>query len=336
MDQNTSTIAELRAEQVDQISDNLPRPSCHPASLDASAADSSSSSPLSQRLHCVMEGLKELFNELEPEQLVFVLPKMEKLMERANETKGLDFRELDQFLQYSAPSSGGVSHPPAISPRPPNQHPPSSTEPSPTVSSSPLSDPSQNQQPQSQPHPQPQPQSIPSTSAVSIPRAVPNTPALGHGVGLIRLLQFSGFLANESKQKLQLCWWNDLIREYFSPKAVMRFTLWKDSQRNEAKPFEIGVPILPRFFLATTQSGVKSMTLTLDGARERLFAYGHAVVECVSAIWTYRYTNGYIVTLRGPLTVHVLLTASPPPGPAGSTQTSASKGGNKLVDHDIN
>ncbi|KAF5346969.1 hypothetical protein D9758_010124 [Tetrapyrgos nigripes] len=103
MDQNTSTIAELRAEQVDQISDNLPRPSYHLASLHMSAsADSSSSSPLSQRLHWVMEGLKKLFNELvEPEQLVFVLPKMEKLMERANETKGLDFREFDQFLQDS-------------------------------------------------------------------------------------------------------------------------------------------------------------------------------------------------------------------------------------------
>ncbi|KAF5346970.1 hypothetical protein D9758_010125 [Tetrapyrgos nigripes] len=102
MDQNTSTIAELRAEQVDQISDNLPRPSYHLASLHMSAsADSSSSSPLSQRLHWVMEGLKKLFNELEPKQLVFVLPKMEKLMERANETKGLDFREFDQFLQDS-------------------------------------------------------------------------------------------------------------------------------------------------------------------------------------------------------------------------------------------
>lgn len=30
---------------------------------------------------------------------------------------------------------------------------------------------------------------------------------------------------------------------------------------------EITVPILPRFLLVTTQSGVKSMTLTLDGAR---------------------------------------------------------------------
>jgi len=49
------------------------------------------------------------------------------------------------------------------------------------------------------------------------------------------------------------------------------------------------------------------MTLSLDGARERLLSQHHAVVECVAAVWTYRYTNGYTVTLRGPLTVHVLL-----------------------------
>lgn len=49
------------------------------------------------------------------------------------------------------------------------------------------------------------------------------------------------------------------------------------------------------------------MTLSLDGARERLIAQHHAVVECVSAVWTYKYNNGYTVTLRGPLTVHVII-----------------------------
>ncbi|KAF5371612.1 hypothetical protein D9758_003491 [Tetrapyrgos nigripes] len=103
MDQNTPTIAaELRPEQIDQILDNLPRPSYHLASLDASAdVDLSSSSPLPQRVHWAMERLKKLFSELEPEQLVFVLPKMRKLMERAKQNKGLDFPEFDQFLRYS-------------------------------------------------------------------------------------------------------------------------------------------------------------------------------------------------------------------------------------------
>jgi LIM-domain binding protein len=68
---------------------------------------------------------------------------------------------------------------------------------------------------------------------------------------------------------------------------------------------EVGTPVLPRFFLVTSQSGVKSMTLSLDGARERVIGPNHAVVQCVSAMWTYRYHNGYTVTLRGPFTAHV-------------------------------
>ncbi|SJL01435.1 uncharacterized protein ARMOST_04757 [Armillaria ostoyae] len=139
------------------------------------------------------------------------------------------------------------------------------------------------------------------------------TTALGSGQGLTRLLQFSGNLSNENKTKLQLSWWNDLIKEYFTPRAVMKITLWKDNQKTEAKPFEIGVPILPRFFLVTTQSGVKSMTLTLDGARERMYSQGHSVVECVTAVWTYKYNNGYTVTLRGPLTAHVVVASPQPP-----------------------
>lgn len=79
---------------------------------------------------------------------------------------------------------------------------------------------------------------------------------------------------------------------------------------------------MPRFFLVTTQSGVKSMTLSLDGARERLFAAGHAVVECVTAVWTYKYGNGYTVTLRGPLTAHVVLCAPNPPGNTPASQST--------------
>jgi len=60
------------------------------------------------------------------------------------------------------------------------------------------------------------------------------------------------------------------------------------------------------------------MTLSLDGARERLYSTGHAIVECVTAVWTYRYNNGYTVTLRGPLTAHVVM--APLPGPVTSPQ----------------
>ncbi|KAH7888142.1 LIM-domain binding protein-domain-containing protein [Phlebopus sp. FC_14] len=143
------------------------------------------------------------------------------------------------------------------------------------------------------------------------PSVIPRPPVMampvGLGQGVIRLLQFSGVLSSESPKKQQLSFWTSLVDTYFTPGAIMKITLWKDNQRAEAKPFEIGVPILPRFFLVTTQSGVKSMTLSLDGARERLLSQQHGMVECVSAVWTYKYANGYTVTLRGPLTVHVVI-----------------------------
>jgi hypothetical protein len=48
------------------------------------------------------------------------------------------------------------------------------------------------------------------------------------------------------------------------------------------------------------------MSFSLDSARERIFQTGHTIVECPGASWTYRYRNGYTVTLHGPLTAHVI------------------------------
>jgi hypothetical protein len=79
--------------------------------------------------------------------------------------------------------------------------------------------------------------------------------SLGRGQGLARLLQFSGILGSGHKsvsmlcflvtvgltirvaQKLQLVYWEAIVREYFVSQAIMKFTLWRDNQRNEAKPF---------------------------------------------------------------------------------------------------
>ncbi|KAI9511281.1 LIM-domain binding protein [Russula earlei] len=137
-----------------------------------------------------------------------------------------------------------------------------------------------------------------------------HAPAVGLGQALTRILQFSGVLAAEDQkpQKLQLSHWENLVEEYFTPSATLKLTLWKDNQKVEAKVFEVGTPVLPRFFLVTSQSGVKAMTLSLDGARERVVGPNQAIVQCVSAMWTYRYRNGYTVTLRGPFTAYVAVT----------------------------
>ena len=128
-------------------------------------------------------------------------------------------------------------------------------------------------------------------------------------------------------QRLKQSYWTNVVTTYFTEKATMKLTLWKDNQRSEAKPFgteatvshvpfatyssqettEIGFPILSRFFLVTSQSGVKSMSISIDGARERVITPSHALVECATASWTFQYTNGYNITLRGPLTADVVV-----------------------------
>lgn len=71
------------------------------------------------------------------------------------------------------------------------------------------------------------------------------------------------------------------------------------------------MPILPRFFLVTSESGVSSMSISLENPVERPGYYTLPLysifLECANAAWTFRYTNGYIVTLRGPLTAHLVL-----------------------------
>lgn len=74
------------------------------------------------------------------------------------------------------------------------------------------------------------------------------------GQGIIRLLQFSGALSSDNRnvsssplsrearltnnyKKLGLTFWENLVKDYFTPKAILKYTLWKDNQRNEAKPF---------------------------------------------------------------------------------------------------
>ncbi|KAL4063718.1 LIM-domain binding protein-domain-containing protein, partial [Scleroderma citrinum] len=128
---------------------------------------------------------------------------------------------------------------------------------------------------------------------------------IGFGQGCIRLSQFSSQLESETTSKYKVSFWNTLIREYFTQNAIMKIALWEDNKKVKGKPLQISVPILSYFFREMTQSGIKSMSLSFDGARERLSSQNCAVVECDSAVWTHNYTSGSTVTLRGPLTVHV-------------------------------
>ncbi len=75
---------------------------------------------------------------------------------------------------------------------------------------------------------------------------------------------------------------------------------------------DITTRIMPLFFEVTSSSGVVSMSISIDGARERPFIhqqypYPSILVDCPEAVWTYRYRTGYIVTLKGTLTAQLYL-----------------------------
>jgi len=50
-------------------------------------------------------------------------------------------------------------------------------------------------------------------------------------------LLITAILMIRAAQRLSLSYWDSLVKEYFASQAIMKFTLWKDNQRNEAKPF---------------------------------------------------------------------------------------------------
>ncbi|CCM03961.1 uncharacterized protein FIBRA_06116 [Fibroporia radiculosa] len=220
--------------------------------------------------------------------------------------------------QQQQPAPGPLMQMP---PRPPPM--PQPAAPAPSNGSAPA-----HGQPENPPPPAPRPTQQP-MPVMRSNAAAPSPWVVGLGQATMRLLQMSGELQSEQKgehRNKHLGYWNMFVNDYFTHSATMKFTLWKGQHpgdQKEAKPFEIGTHILPRFFLVTTQSGVKSMSLSLDGAREKLAGLiPAAVVECAHAMWTFRYTNGYTVVLKGPLTAHILaipIPANPthqPPIPA--------------------
>ncbi|KAL1747807.1 LIM-domain binding protein, partial [Schizophyllum fasciatum] len=134
---------------------------------------------------------------------------------------------------------------------------------------------------------------------------------LNAGAGVIRVSQFSGMLAVESKaKKFSLLWWTRLIKDYFVRTAEFKLTLL-DYDSNSRRVFRIPFHVMPRFFQTTALAGNYSSYFTLPGLRERVMTQvtastpGHIIVECAEALWTFRYECGWMVNLKGPMTCHI-------------------------------
>ncbi|KAL1702891.1 LIM-domain binding protein-domain-containing protein [Schizophyllum commune] len=134
---------------------------------------------------------------------------------------------------------------------------------------------------------------------------------VNEGAGLLRAMQFSGMLAviSEPKKKNPL-WWRKLIDEYFLTTAVFKLTLL-DYDSESTRIFRIPFHVMPRFFFTAAMAGNTCSYFTMPGLRERVMTQvtantpGHLIVECMEAHWTFRYENGWMVNLKGPMTFHI-------------------------------
>ncbi len=75
-------------------------------------------------------------------------------------------------------------------------------------------------------------QSLKHLLAFSAVLSVPED-TVGHGIRLL----FATNLTFLYSQKGTLDYWEDMTKNYFLPTAGVKFTLWKDNRREEAKPF---------------------------------------------------------------------------------------------------
>lgn len=122
----------------------------------------------------------------------------------------------------------------------------------------------------------------------------PMTPA-----GTVRLMQFAdrlgSFQAGPNNAPPSLDMWRLLVLDFFSDDAVHRVHL-TDPSRNSKDMYEIPQAALPRYFAVQYSSGVKSLSITTGGAKQRDQQTGLQYVECSQAVFNYTFTNGLQVS----------------------------------------
>lgn len=115
--------------------------------------------------------------------------------------------------------------------------------------------------------------------------------------------------------------WSQLFRHPYTIPTESK------SKPADHKFLDVPMPVLARFFMLSVDAGVTSMSLNIDGAKEQLpLPHPQATqqcvtIECQNASWTYNYSNGYIVTLKGPLSAIISVQFPPMPTPTSPSSS---------------
>ncbi len=180
----------------------------------------------------------------------------------------------------------------------------------------------QQPQPNAQPQAQ-QPQQVPQQSALQQQQAA----AMLHqhqrqgekikGQCLMKLMLFSDHLSNfgvsskplssymangaqrlaaqGAKQRDDLNYWLNFVDRFFSPKGVLRHSVWLVDETSN-KQYEITFPALARYFHTHFESGIKNMQMIMERGSEKELATGH-YIESQKSSFVYWFDNGAQVSL---------------------------------------
>lgn len=75
-------------------------------------------------------------------------------------------------------------------------------------------------------------------------------------------------VAQGAKQKDDLEYWARFVHQFFSPTGVLRHTVWVEDDAPSNKQYEITFPALPRYYHTHFESGIRSMQMIMEKARE--------------------------------------------------------------------
>jgi LIM-domain binding protein len=133
------------------------------------------------------------------------------------------------------------------------------------------------------------------------------------GQCLMKLMQFGDHLANfgvsskplqaymangaqrlaaqASKQTDDLNYWLNFRDRFFSPKGVLRHSVWVvDDSSN--KQYEIAFPALARYFHTHFESGIKNMQMIMEKGTEKELPNNGHYIESMKSSFVYWFDNG--------------------------------------------
>ena len=101
----------------------------------------------------------------------------------------------------------------------------------------------------------------------------------------------SRLAAQSTKQRDDLNYWLQFVDRFFSPKGVLRHSVWVAGE-NTGKQYEITFPALARYFHTHFESGVTSMQMVMEkGIEKELPNNGH-YIESQKSSFVYWFDTG--------------------------------------------